>query len=103
MYLIRAECNLRLGSTTGDTPANDLAQVRNPIRTNLAPIAAPTLNDVLQERLYELAFEGVRIHDIKRLKGATGTFQWNDKYLVFPIPAREVDATEGVIAQNPGY
>jgi hypothetical protein len=103
MFLIRAECNLRLGTSVGNTPAFDLAQVRNPIRTNLATIAAPTLNDVLNERLFELAFEGVRIHDIKRLKGVTGTFQWNDKYLVFPIPAREVDATQGVIAQNPGY
>jgi hypothetical protein len=103
MFLTRAECNLRLGTTVGGTPANDLAQVRNSIRTNLAPIAAPTLNDVLNERMFELAFEGVRIHDIKRLKGATGTFQWNDKYLVFPIPAREVDATQGVVAQNPGY
>jgi hypothetical protein len=103
MYLIRAECNLRLGTTVGDTPANDLAQVRNPIRTNLPTIAVPTLNDVLNERILELATEGVRIHDIKRLKGATGAFAWNDKYLVFPIPAREVDATEGVIAQNPGY
>jgi tetratricopeptide (TPR) repeat protein len=107
MYLIRAECNLRLGSTTGDTPANDVAQVRNPIRTNLPALVAPTLNDVLQERLYELAFEGLRIHDVKRLKqtltSAAGTFPWNDKYLVFPIPAREVDATGGVVAQNPGY
>jgi hypothetical protein len=34
----------------------------------MASIVAPTLNDVLQERLIELAFDGVRIHDIKRLK-----------------------------------
>ncbi|HYJ38170.1 MAG TPA: RagB/SusD family nutrient uptake outer membrane protein, partial [Chitinophagaceae bacterium] len=30
MFLIRAECNLRLGTSVGDTPANDLAKVRNP-------------------------------------------------------------------------
>ncbi len=103
MYLIRAECNLRLGTAVGDTPANDLAQVRNPVRTNLPSFVAPTLNDVLNERILELAFEGVRIHDIKRLKGATGAFPYDDKFLVFPIPAREVDATENVITQNPGY
>lgn len=103
MYLIRAECNLRLGSTVGDTPENDLAQVRNPARVGLAVITSPTLADVLQERIYELAFEGVRIHDIKRLKGSTGTFQWNADMLVFPIPQREVDASRGVIQQNPGY
>ncbi|MBY0536048.1 MAG: RagB/SusD family nutrient uptake outer membrane protein [Chitinophagaceae bacterium] len=103
MYLTRAECNLRLGTTVGDTPANDLAEIRNPIRTNLNVIAAPTLADVLAERRLELAFEGVRIHDIKRLQGATGSFAWNSNLLVFPIPQREVDATGGVIVQNPGY
>jgi starch-binding outer membrane protein, SusD/RagB family len=35
MYLIRAECNLRLGTNVGDTPENDLAQVRNPARVGL--------------------------------------------------------------------
>ena len=103
MYLIRAECNIRLGSTVGDTPANDLAQIRNMARVGLAPIVNPTLQDVLQERIYELAFEGVRIHDIKRLKGSTGTFAWNSDLLVFPIPAQEVSASSGVIEQNTGY
>ena len=103
MYLIRAETNLRLGTSVGDTPQNDLAQVRNPVRTNLAAILLPTLNDVLNERYLELAYEGLRIHDIKRLQAVTGTIPWNDKYLVFPIPQREVDATTGIIVQNPGY
>lgn len=103
MYLIRAECNLRLGTSVGDTPENDLAQVRNPDRVGLPVITSPTLADVLQERIYELAFEGVRIHDIKRLKGSTGAIAWNDDKLVFPIPQREVDASRNVIVQNPGY
>jgi hypothetical protein len=103
MYLIRAETNLRLGTTVGDTPANDLAKVRNPIRTNLAVIAAPTLADVLAERTLELAFEGLRIHDIKRLRLSVGALPWNDPKLVFPIPQREIDASEGVIVQNTGY
>ncbi|MFL5773337.1 MAG: RagB/SusD family nutrient uptake outer membrane protein [Flavisolibacter sp.] len=103
MYLIRAECNLRLGSAVGDTPQNDLANIRNPVRTNLPVIVNPTLNDVLNERFLELAFEGLRIHDLKRLKMPTGTFAWDSPLLVFPIPQREVDASEGVIVQNPGY
>ncbi len=109
MYLIRAECNLRLGVAVGDTPANDLAKVRNPARVGLAVIAAPTLNDILNERIFELAFEGVRVHDVKRLKqtlvnptsGATIT--WDNNLMVFPIPQREVDASSGVITQNTGY
>lgn len=103
MFLIRAETNLRLGTVIGDTPANDLAKVRNPIRTNLAVIAAPTLDDVLKERFLELAFEGHRIHDIKRLRLSTGTFAWNSDRLVLPIPQRDINASEGVLIQNPGY
>ncbi len=103
MYLIRAECNLRLGSSVGATPAADLARIRNPTRVGLPVIALPTLNDILNERILELAFEGLRIHDVKRLKQSLGTFAWDNDLLVFPIPQREVDASSGIIAQNPGY
>ncbi len=101
MYLVRAECNRRLGTIIGDTPENDLNVVRS--RSNATFIAAPTVADILAERVRELAFEGVRMHDIKRLKGSTGSFAWNDNKLVFPIPQREIEATEGVLVQNPGY
>ncbi|MFN5333916.1 MAG: RagB/SusD family nutrient uptake outer membrane protein [Bacteroidota bacterium] len=103
MYLTRAECNNRLGTSVGDSPENDLRMVRNPLRTNTDITLPVTLNDILKEREIELAFEGVRIHDFKRLEKSTGTFPWNSPKLVFPIPRREVDATSGVIAQNPGY
>jgi tetratricopeptide (TPR) repeat protein len=111
MYLTRAECNLRLGEPVG--AAEDLAMVRNMARVNLAPIAEPTLDDILLERWHELAFEGMRIHDIKRVKDTIiryktngevdETFPWNDDDLVFPIPAQEVSASSGIIEQNPGY
>jgi hypothetical protein len=103
MYLTRAETNLRLGTNIGADPEEDLAQIRNPSRTNTNVIPVPDLNDILFERRLELAFEGVRIHDIKRLQGATGNYPWNDDKLVFPIPQREVDATQGILVQNPGY
>ncbi len=106
MFLIRAECNLRLGTTVGDTPENDLAQVRNPIRTNLAVIVNPTVDDILRERNFELACEGFKIHEIKRLKqgfSVNGGYTYDDERLVFPIPQIEIDATEGILTQNPGY
>lgn len=103
MYLTRAECNRRLGTTIGDTPENDLEMVRNTVRTGLEPILNPSLNNILNERFHELAFEGTRIHDFRRLKMTTGDYAWNDNALVFPIPQREVDASQGVIKQNPGY
>lgn len=103
MYLTRAECNVRLNSSVGDTPENDLAKIINPLRVTLPEIADPTLEDILDVRLHELAFEGVRIHDVKRLESMTGDYEWNADELVFPIPQREVDATNGIIEQNPGY
>ncbi len=103
MYLTRAECNLRLGTNVGDSPDNDMAILRNSLRTNTSFSSSVTLDDVLKEREIELAFEGLRIHDFKRLEKSTGSFPWNSPKLVFPIPRREVDATGGVIVQNPGY
>jgi hypothetical protein len=103
MFLIRAECNKRLGTTIGDTPENDLAQIGNGVRTGIAPIVNPTIDDILNQRFHEFAFEGLRIHDLRRLKMATGDYSWNDGELVFPIPQRDVDASGGIIKQNPGY
>lgn len=103
MHLIRAETNVRLGTSVGATPEEDLAAVRNPVRTGTDVITNPTLAQILLERRLELATEGVRIHDIKRLQGSTGAFAWNSDRLVFPIPQREIDATEGVLTQNNGY
>lgn len=100
MLLVRAECNIRLNSAVGATPAADLNAVRS--RAGLPAIAAPTLENVLQERQYELAFEGLRIHDIKRLRQSTGTFAWNAPKLVLPIPKREIDVNSA-ITQNEGY
>jgi hypothetical protein len=102
MYLTRAESNLVLSSTVGASPDDDLAQIENPVRTNTTAPAA-TLASVRHERFIELAFEGHRIHDLKRLQRPTGTYPWNDDLLVFPIPKREIDATTGVLIQNPGY
>lgn len=110
MHLIRAESNQRLGSVTGATPAADLSAVR--MRAGLPVATTATLEDILRERQLELAFEGQRIHDIKRLRQtitrfkADGTidvqFPWNAPKLVFPIPKREIDVNPA-ITQNEGY
>ncbi len=103
MYLTRAECNVRLSTSVGASPGEDLEMVRNSVRTNSTASSDPTLNEILNERFIELAFEGQRIHDLRRLRRSTGAFAWNSDRLVFPIPQREVDATSGVLVQNPGY
>ena len=100
MYLIRAEANLRLGTTTGATPEQDLTRIR--ARVGLAPIIGPTLNDILKERKLELMFEGFTLHDIKRLQGSVGLLAWNDPKLVYPIPQREINVNPN-LTQNQGY
>ena len=103
MYLTRAEGNLVMSTSVGNTPADDMAMVKNSLRTNSVAPAAPTLTDIRDERFIELAFEGQRIWDLKRLRMSSGSYNWNDPELVMPIPQREIDATKGVLVQNPGY
>jgi starch-binding outer membrane protein, SusD/RagB family len=101
MYLTRAEANLRLGASVGDTPLNDVNRIRT--RAGLAALVnAPTVADVVKERYLELAHEGSRIHDIKRTRGNASGVAWNDPRLIFPIPQREMD-TNSNLTQNVGY
>ncbi len=104
MYLTRAECNQRLGTTVGATPLADVDYIRD--RAGLLTIGTATLDGILNERRIELAHEGQRLHDIKRLKGSisegANTYQFDDNKLVFPIPQRERDVN-GNLMQNAGY
>lgn len=100
MYLIRAEANLRLNSEIGASPLADVNTLRN--RVKLSALGSVDLEYVLQERRRELAFEGFRIHDIKRLQGMVGTLDYTAPELIFPIPARETVANPSLI-QNEGY
>ncbi|MBB4079120.1 tetratricopeptide (TPR) repeat protein [Lewinella aquimaris] len=100
MYLIRAEANERLGTDTGATPLADINRLRR--RAGLDDLEEVDLTYILAERRRELAFEGFRIHDIKRLQGSVGNFAYNANELVFPIPQRETVANPN-LQQNPGY
>lgn len=100
MYLIRAECNQRLGTSTGDTPLNDYNAVHT--RAGLTAALSVSLEDILLERRVELAFEGFKIWDIKRLHEIIGTMNYNDPKLIYPIPQAEIDVNPNLI-QNPTY
>ena len=120
MYLIRAEAAVRAGNAAAALP--DLNVVRN--RAGATPLTlvdltpAPTngLAAVLRERQLELAFEGFRIHDLRRTDGvvapartgppAVAAILATDDRLVLPIPKRETDLNPSPntpLAQNPGY
>ncbi len=102
MYLIRAECNQRLGTSIGATPLDDYNVIHE--RAGLLPAGSVTLNDILLERRLELAHEGFKLHDMKRLKLNVGVLPYNDPRLVFPIPDREIQANPALKGeQNEGY
>lgn len=102
MFLTRAEANFRLGTSVGATPVDDVNRIRT--RVNLRPLAGSelTLDRILRERQLELAFEGVRIQDIKRTGGRVGSRLFSDDRLIFPIPDRELKSNPN-LTQNSGY
>lgn len=102
MYLTRAEANLRAGTAIGATPLADINTIRT--RAGLEPLTEVTLDIILRERHLELAFEGHRIHDLKRTGRPVGALPFGSPQLVYPIPQREIDANPELIEQqNPGY
>ncbi len=102
MYLTRAEANFRAGTTVGATPLADINTIRT--RAGLEPLTEVTLDIILRERHLELAFEGHRIHDLKRTGRPVGEFPFDSPKLIYPIPQREIDANpELQDQQNAGY
>lgn len=99
LLLIRAEANLEEGTTIGATPQQDLDVVRN--RVGLPSIAATT-NNILIERIAELAFEGQYLHDFKRRQLTIEGFAYDADELVFPIPQNQINACPDT-QQNAGY
>jgi tetratricopeptide (TPR) repeat protein len=100
LYLIRAEGNQRLGQSVGDTPLNDVNRIHT--RAGLTALGAVTLTDILTERRLELAQEGFRVHDAKRLSETVNGRPAFDNRLVLPIPFRELN-TNPNLTQNAGY
>ena len=104
MFLIRAEANLRNGTTIGDTPLNDINRLRN--RAGLADLATVDLDAILLERRKELCFEGHRRMDLLRNNlnlrpgGGAASAPGADK-VIFPIVDDEITNNPN-ITQNPG-
>lgn len=104
MYLIRAEARARLNRITEGLA--DLNAVRK--RAGLIASSASTKEELLlaveQERRLEFAFEPHRWFDLVRtgrlddVLGVSDQNKW-----VMPIPINEVQASGGMLEQNPGY
>lgn len=101
LYLIRAEANLRLGTTTGAKPVDDINVIRE--RAGIAKLTNVSTAEVMKERILELAFEGgFFFHDAKRLGQKVGPSDFDAPNVIFPIPLQEVNANKNLI-QNEGY
>ncbi|MGB5691190.1 MAG: RagB/SusD family nutrient uptake outer membrane protein [Flavobacteriaceae bacterium] len=100
MHLIRAECNFREGTSLGLSSEDEINALR--LRSNADPIIGITLEDILNERYRELAFEGQHLHDAKRLKEDIAGIAYDADQLVMPIPQDEIEVNPN-LEQNPGY
>ncbi|GAB3636820.1 RagB/SusD family nutrient uptake outer membrane protein [Hymenobacter arcticus] len=117
MYLIRAEGDARAGNFA--TATRDVNLVR--ARSGASALTTASVNDILRERQLELAFEGFRIHDLRRTNGiviaavparpATAdtpatpfvpAVLASDQRFILPIPQREIN-NNSLLTQNAGY
>lgn len=102
VLLMQAECEIRLGNVA--PAASYLNQVRE--RAGLSDITVPTLQNVLDERGFELNMEGHRRQDMIRFGtylNAHGFVSQGQPYMeLFPIPTA-VLTVNPKLKQNPGY
>lgn len=101
VLLMNAEAALHVGGDAA-TPLNLVRQ-----RAGLPEIGSPTLQDVWDERRAEFALEEFRFEDLVRtgqapsVLGPLGFVAGKNE--VFPIPQSQIDLSNGVLIQNPGY
>ena len=97
--------------TTSSNAITSFQTVRN--RAGLTdPVAEITKEDLLLERRVELAFENHRLHDLKRFNmaqdilsqfSAANGHSFSATDLLLPLPQYEINLSQGLLEQNPGY
>lgn len=118
VVLMAAEAACELGGETNITLAKEyLEQVRSRARgTNSSILPEVTTDDqetlrqaIRRERRAELALEPDRFYDLvrwgiaKEVLHAAGKTEYQDKHAYLPIPQTQIDASNGVLIQNPNY
>jgi hypothetical protein len=106
LLLNRAEAALQLGGAPNAAIAlADINRIRTRAGLDLFQnvyATELTLQEVYNERLRELMYEGHFLHDMKRQQVSISGYAWNARELVFPIPRREIEINPRLI-QNDGY
>lgn len=107
IYLLRAEAKMRKGDAAGAmNDVNAIRAKRSAAGKSLPALTSITLDDILNERGFELYWEGHRRNDLIRF----GKFDdaWQEKSAtainkaVYPLPTSATDVNENLI-QNEGY
>ncbi|WP_010137025.1 RagB/SusD family nutrient uptake outer membrane protein [Ochrovirga pacifica] len=113
VLLLHTEAIMAGATETSNVNAvNSFNQVRN--RAGLADDSdgIVTKDELLIERRVELAFENHRFFDLVRLGRAEAVFSafsaanglgYSSSDLLLPIPQREINLSDGIMKQNPGY
>jgi hypothetical protein len=117
VLLIYAEAQCRAEGSPNTDAYNAINKVRNRAGLgNLSGLAGPDfLKAVLNERKWELCFEGHRWFDLVRYGQLVSTVKSctagnpiaaaniKEYHALFPIPDREIQISNGDLKQNPGY
>lgn len=107
IYLIRAEAKFRNNDAAGALEdINYIRSKRSAEGKTLPALTSLTLDDILNERGYELYWEGLRRQDLVRFGKFSEAWQekpaTDDTKAIFPLPTSAVDVNEN-LTQNPGY
>lgn len=107
IYLVRAEAKLRNGDAAGALlDVNFIRSNRSAAGKVLPPLASVTLDNILNERGFELYWEGHRRQDLVRFGKFTQA--WQEKpatdaaKVLYPIPTSALDVNKN-LTQNSGY
>ena len=103
MFLIIAEAKAKSGG--GLSYLNQLRTHRGlqNLSSSDVPDEISFLQAVMDERLSELNFEGHRYFDLARHQQIQTVVGVSNQKAVFPIPQRELIATNQQVKQNPGF
>jgi hypothetical protein len=103
MYLIAAEAALK----EGEDAAGYMNVLRENRIENYVNVPTVTLDDILDERRKELFAEGQIAFDFwrngKNVENENFTVSATDYKTVLPLPVEEIDLSNGLLVQNPGY
>ena len=105
VVLTIAEAAAQTGNLTEATTNLNLIRTRAGLPATTATTVPAIITDILLQRRLEFAYEGIYWFDLRRtsrIQTVLPTYAETFRNL-FPIPLREVQLTNNLVEQNPGY